>query len=189
MLPFGSLWLPVLLSTLATFLLSSICWMVLPHHRKDYKKLPDEEGVSAALRKQLPEPGQYLLPHCSHGSPEWKDPAFLEKLKQGPVGVLMLRPPGPPAMGKSLAQWFVYAFFTSFLVGYIARHALHAGDPCLDVFRLTGTIFMGIFVLAHVPESIWMGRPWRATITQMIDGLLYSLAGAALFAWLWPAAA
>jgi len=186
MLPFGSLWLPVVLSTVATFIISSICWMVLPLHKKDYKTLPDEEGVAEALRKPLPEPGQYMLPNCSHGSKDWKDPAFIERLKRGPVGVITLMPSGPPKMGKSLGQWFAHAFLVSFLVGYIARHALPAGAACGDVFQLTGAVFMGIYVISRIPDSIWMGRPWHSTIAHMVDGLLYSLAGAGLFAWLWP---
>src|SRR5258708_920215 len=50
-MPFGSLWLPVVVSAVAVFIVSSIVHMVLRYHRADYKRLPDEDSVAAALRK------------------------------------------------------------------------------------------------------------------------------------------
>ena len=50
MVPLTSLWLPILLSAVVVFAASSIIHMVLPYHRNDFKKLPDEEGFLAALR-------------------------------------------------------------------------------------------------------------------------------------------
>lgn len=38
--------------------------MALRYHRADYKGLPDEEGVGAALRKAAPSPGYYVIPYC-----------------------------------------------------------------------------------------------------------------------------
>ena len=45
MVPWMSLWLPILLSAVAVFLLSSVVHMVLPYHRSDYKKVPSEDAV------------------------------------------------------------------------------------------------------------------------------------------------
>ena len=50
MVSLANLWLPVLLSAVIVFFASSIIHMVLPYHRSDYKKLPDEDNVRAALR-------------------------------------------------------------------------------------------------------------------------------------------
>ena len=40
-----SLWLPILLSGVMVFILSSIIHMVLGYHRNDFKGLPDEAGA------------------------------------------------------------------------------------------------------------------------------------------------
>jgi len=40
-----SLWLPILLSAAAVFILSSIIHMVLKYHNNDFKALPSEEPV------------------------------------------------------------------------------------------------------------------------------------------------
>jgi hypothetical protein len=31
-----------------------------------------------------------------------------------------------------------------------------------------------------------MGRPWSATIKELIDGLIYGMMTAGAFGWLWP---
>src|SRR6266508_4292959 len=51
MVPVMSLWLPILLSAVIVFVASSVIHMVLPYHRGDFKKLPDEDSVMDAFRK------------------------------------------------------------------------------------------------------------------------------------------
>jgi hypothetical protein len=178
--------LPVVLSAIATWLLSAVSWMVLPFHRKDYARLPDEDAAMDAVRQQGLAPGQYAMPFCDHGN--MKDPAVQAKMARGPNGIVTILPPGPPRMGKALTLWFGFALLAGAVVSGVARHGLIAGAPGGEVFCVTFTAFLGIHVVSQLPPSIWMGRPWRATLTQMLDGLLYSLAGAGLFAWLWPSA-
>jgi hypothetical protein len=43
-MPFGSLWLQVVIAAVAVFLLSAIAHMVLKLHKADFRKLPDEDG-------------------------------------------------------------------------------------------------------------------------------------------------
>ncbi len=47
-----ALWLPIVLSAVFVFIVSSIIHMVLPYHRSDYKKLPNEESLLDAIRKR-----------------------------------------------------------------------------------------------------------------------------------------
>jgi hypothetical protein len=44
-----SLWLPILLSAVAVFVASSIVHMVMPWHKGDYQKVPDEDALRAAV--------------------------------------------------------------------------------------------------------------------------------------------
>ena len=46
MFPLSALWLPILLSAVIVFIASSIMHMVLPYHKIDCKKLPDEEKLA-----------------------------------------------------------------------------------------------------------------------------------------------
>jgi fatty acid desaturase len=50
MIPLTALWLPSLLSAVIVFFASFIMHMVLSYHKSDYRKLPDEDRVTEALR-------------------------------------------------------------------------------------------------------------------------------------------
>ena len=50
MIPLTALWLPILLSAVIVFFASLIMHMVLTYHRSDYRKLPDEDRVTDAMR-------------------------------------------------------------------------------------------------------------------------------------------
>ena len=52
-----SLWLPIVLSAVFVFVLSSVIHMALPWHKGDFKKMPDEEKVRAALKPFDVTPG------------------------------------------------------------------------------------------------------------------------------------
>lgn len=180
-----SLWIPIVLSAVIVFIASSIMHMLLTYHKSDYRKLPNEDAVTDALRKDSPSPGVYFFPHMS-GMSEMKSPAMIEKFTKGPVGMITIRPSGPPAMGKSLVQWFLFSILIAVFVAYLGGRFLPAGTHYLTVFRFAGTVaFMG-YGVGQIMDSIWKGQPWGATIKGIIDGFVYSLLTAGTFGWLWP---
>ena len=99
MVPTLSLLLPVLLSAVLVFVVSSIIHMLLPYHRSDFGKLPAEEEIMDSLREFEIPPGDYVFPFAGNaqamGSPE-----FIEKSTKGPVGLMTVIPSGPPTMTK-----------------------------------------------------------------------------------------
>jgi hypothetical protein len=115
-----------------------------------------------------------------------KDPAFIEKMKKGPVAMMNVLPSGPPRMGTSLVQWFLFVVLVGIFTAYVTGRALLPGPRYLEVFRFAGTTAFMTFALGHMPSSIWMGRTWAATFRSMFDGLVYSLLMAGVFGWLWP---
>ncbi len=180
-----ALWLPILLAAVCTFVLSSLIHMVLKYHNTDFGKLPDEEGVTAALRPFNLPPGDYVFPHCVdnkvRGSAEFK-----ARAEAGPVGFVTVFPNGEFAMGKSLALWFVYSVVVGIFVAYIGRLALPAGTEYLLVSRVTGAAaFMG-YGLALLQNSIWYRRGWAATTRSVLDAFIYALFTGGIFGWLWP---
>jgi len=46
----SELWLPILLSAVFVFLVSSVLHMLIPIHCGDHDRLPDEDAMLAALR-------------------------------------------------------------------------------------------------------------------------------------------
>ena len=112
MIPLTALWLPILLSAVIVLFASFIMHMVLAYHRSDYRKLPDEERVTDAMRIAGVTRGPaYFFPYFSFK--EMKSAPVIEKMKRGPVGLLTVLPSDPPAMGKNLIQWFLYCVVIS----------------------------------------------------------------------------
>ena len=184
MVPLAALWLPIVLSAIIVFVASSIMHMVLPYHRSDYSKLPDEDKVLGALRGAGLTRGSYIFPHTTHK--DMKSPEMAEKYKQGPVGMLTVFPTGPVNMGKFLGMWFGYCLVISFFVAYLATHTVTIGAPYLVVFRVVGTAGFLAYGLGHISNGIWKGQLWSVTIKEVFDGLIYGLLTAGVFGWLWP---
>jgi hypothetical protein len=179
------LWLPILLSSVIVFVVSSIIHMALPWHKSDYPKVPNEDRVMDALRPLAIPPGDYMIPRPSSRE-DMRSPEFVEKLRKGPVMVLTVVPNGPMSMGKNLIPWFLYSTVVGLLAAYVAGRALPVGAAHLRVFRFVGvTAFVG-YSVALWQMSIWYRRAWSTTIKATVDGLIYALLTAGTFGWLWP---
>jgi len=179
------LWLPILLSAVLVFVVSSAIHMVSPWHKSDYPRVPDEDKLRDALRPLAIPPGDYMVPRPKTRE-EMRSPEFADKVKRGPNLILTVLPSGPFQMGKNLTLWFLYAAVVGLFAAYVAGRALPAGASVASVFRFTGvTAFIG-YSVALWQMSIWYRRAWSTTIKATGDGLIYALLTAATFGWLWP---
>jgi len=186
MVEYYMLWLPVLLSSVLVFIVSSVIHMASPWHKNDYPKVPNEDKVMDAIRPLAIPPGDYMIPRPAT-SKEMKSPEFKEKLNKGPVMMLNMWPSGPMSMGKNLILWFVYSLVIGLFSAYIVKHALPIGARYIYVFRYVGiTAFLG-YSAALWQMAIWYRRPWSITLKSTIDGLIYAALTAGVFGWLWPA--
>ncbi|OFW09340.1 MAG: hypothetical protein A3H96_07965 [Acidobacteria bacterium RIFCSPLOWO2_02_FULL_67_36] len=185
MVPLTSLVLPILVSAVIVFVASSIFHMVLPLHKNDIRKVPQEDAALEAFRKLALAPGDYGMPlPGSHAG--MKDPAFIAKAEKGPLVFMTVAAGSKPNMLPYLMQWFLYSVVISVFAGYIAGRALAPGVDYLQVFRFAGcTAFVG-YAMGLPQQSIWYRRQWGATIRGMIDGLIYGLLTGGTFGWLWP---
>jgi len=184
MVSLAALWIPIVLSAVIVFIASSIMHMVLPYHRSDYRKLPDEEKVLAALRSAGLTQGLYNFPFTTHK--EMKSPEVQEKFKQGPVGFLTVFPSGPVNMGKFMGLWFVFCLLISFFTAYLTGRTVAQGVQYLAVFRVAGTAAFMAYGLGILSNGIWKGQPWSMVAKECFDGLIYGLLTAGTFGWLWP---
>jgi len=187
MVPLLELWLPIVLSAVFVFVVSSLVHMALPLHKGDCAPMKGEAEILAVMQKHALPPGQYMFPHApsmkAMGSPE-----MLAKFQRGPVGTMTLRPDGVPAIGKALGQWFVLTLVIGACVAYVAGLGLARGAEAMLVFRSTSAAALIGYGASPVMESIWKAVPWSTTAKFLFDGVLYALATGATFAWLWPAA-
>ena len=180
-----ALWLPIFLSSVLVFVVSSIIHMASPWHKNDYPKVPNEDRLMDAVRPLAIPPGDYMVPRPSSGK-EVRSPEFTEKLNKGPVMMLTVMPNGMMSMARNMTLWFLYIVVVGVFAAYVAGRALAPGEVYLHVFRFAGvTAFLG-YSAALWQMSIWYRRAWSTTIKSTVDGLIYGLLTAGVFGWLWP---
>lgn len=178
----SALWLPILLSAVAVFAASSILHMLLPWHKSDYARVPNEDQLRDALRPFNLAPGDYMV----SGTASTREAARAETRNQGPNLIMTVLPTASTGMGSYLVPWFVYSLVVSMFAGYVAGRALGPGAEYLTVFRFAGaTAFVG-YSAALWQLSIWNHRAWSTTAKSTVDGLVYALLTGGMFGSLWP---
>jgi hypothetical protein len=179
------LWLPIVLSAVIVFVVSSIIHMVSPWHKNDYARVPNEDQLRNAVRPLAIPPGDYMVPRPTSRE-ELRTPEFAEKMKQGPNMILTVLPAGPMSMKRSLILWFLFALAVGVFAAYVAGRALPVGADYLAVFRFVGVTAFIAYSVALWQQSIWYARSWSITAKATVDGLIYALLTAGTFGWLWP---
>lgn len=199
------LWLPIVLSAAAVWIVSLVLSMALPHHKRDWIELPEslagggagsggsEDGFMAYLRASGIKPGNYLFP-------DFRDPKSMKSekvqkaLNEGPVGHLSLWPT-PLTMGGKIAGTFVVYLVASALIGYLTRVALQAGQGAASslppasfakVFQVAATGGVLAYCFSFIPSALWWGAYKRTIVANVVDGIVYAAITGAIFAWRWP---
>ena len=181
----SALWLPILLSSILVFIVSSIIHMASPWHKSDYPKLVNEEQVMDALRPLAITPGDYFMPRPSSMA-DMKSAEFKAKMERGPRVLMTVMPAGTASMTRELAMWFVYLIVVSIFTAYITAHALQPGAPSRAVVRFAGTVSFLAYAAALWQLSIWYRRSWGITIKATVDSVIYGVVTALTFAYFWP---
>jgi hypothetical protein len=162
-----ALWIPILLAAIVMFFASSIAWMLLPFHKHDWAKLPDQAAAMNALAGV--EPGQYLAPHGDMNAP-W----FASILVQRRVN-----------MGTRLTLWFLNQLLIAALTAYLIYYALPPEAEYLLVFRIAGTALVLGQIGALFARAIWWGWKWNVVLVEAVEGVVYALLAAGVFGWWW----
>tara|TARA_R110002072_G_scaffold42064_12_gene118139 strand:- start:90993 stop:91589 length:597 start_codon:yes stop_codon:yes gene_type:complete len=186
MVHLAELWMPLLITSVVVFFASAIMWMAMPHHKKDINFVGDKEpGFLDALKSTDLKAGFYLYPGCE--AKDLKTDEGKAKWDAGPWGSLIVSP-GKPNFGMNLVKTFVvYAIITVF-VAYITGHSVPAGAEYMHVFRVAGTTAILGHCMGGLVNDFFLGKPTRFIVTCFIDGLVYALLTAGIFAAMWPAA-
>ena len=185
MVGFSALWMPIVVSAVFVLIALAIIHGMLGWHKGDMTAVPGEAKVMETLRGLNVQPGDYRFPHGNTVA-EMTTPEFVEKMKQGPVGIMSIWPSGEINMGKLFGLWFVYSLVIAVLAAYITGRTLGPGAPYLEVFRVSGTVTFCCYVVAHWQNWIWWGKSTRFTVTHSLDGIIYALLTGGTFGWLWP---
>ncbi|HET8712557.1 MAG TPA: hypothetical protein VFM23_02610 [Gemmatimonadales bacterium] len=180
-----ALWLPILVSAVAVFVVSSIIHMTPLWHKSDFPRYANEDRVLEALRPLAIPPGDYMMPRPANTA-EMRSPEFMEKMKRGPAVMMTVFPPWNGSMAANLSQWFVYCLVVSFLAAYIAGAALPPGSTGIRICQFAGTTAFIGYSVALWQNSIWYRRSWSMTLKSTLDGIIYAAVTCLVMGWLWP---
>jgi hypothetical protein len=170
MVSMGALWLPILLSAVAVFVVTFLLWMASPHHRTDWRKL-DDGRVAAALKEAGLAGGQYQINQGRDAAPG------------EPAGFLILFKSNMP---RSLPLSFLHNIAVATAVAFIASWFLAPGSSFSEVFTALSVVAALGYTGPLPSQAIWFGRTWSSTLKEIFDGIVYGVVTAAVFAWLWP---
>jgi len=180
-----ALWLPIVVSAVFVLIALAIIHGLLGWHRHDMAALRGETKIMERLRDLNVQPGDYRFPYGTTVD-EMTAPEFVEKMKQGPVGIMSIWPNGEINMGKLMGQWFVYSLAIAVLAAYVTGRTRGPGAPYFEVFRVSGAVAFCCYVVALWQNWIWWGKSTRFTVTNSLDGIIFALITGATFGWLWP---
>jgi hypothetical protein len=178
------LWLPILLSAAAVWIIAAIVWMALPHHKQDFIALPDEDGFMDYLRRSVIKPGNYVFPDF-RGRDAMKSEKVEKALQGGPVGHLSVWQT-PLTMGGKMVATFVVYLVVSTLIAYLTRTALPGSAEFARVFQIAASAGILAYSFSFIPNAIWFGSYKRTIVASFIDGIVFGCITGAIFAWFWP---
>jgi hypothetical protein len=172
-----------LLAGIVVFFWGALAHMVLPLGEMGVRRLPNEEPVIVAMRDTIREPGFYLFPgkDMSRQASESEEQAWQAKVKQGPVGVIIIRPSGgevmlPRQLGTELATNVGSALLAGFLLTFI-RSGYWGRVLFVSLLGAFG------FLTISVPYWNWYGFPADFTAAEAIEQVVgWFLAGLVLAA-------
>lgn len=167
------LWLPIVAAGLATHVLSTLAWTVLPHHKPEWSPLRLDEQLEGVLAQRGVEPGkQFLLTVGDEGD---QDPAKCRGM--------LIRWSHTPSMGANIGMTLAFFFAAAAAIGYLASIGLPKTAGATEVFRFTAIAALLTHAAAGVPTVIWFRRRF---LMDLLDGVAYAIATGLAFMLLWP---
>lgn len=174
------LWLPILASGLATHVLSTLAWMVMPHHKPEWQKLPVEDELHNLFTKHQTQAGQFIFPFA-RDTKEQNSPDYQNKV--GKCRGMLILWATPPNMGKAIGLTLLSFFVIAFVIGYLASIGLQRGADFTKVVQFVSTAGLLAHVAANFPHVFWFRRKISM---EVLDGVIYALVTGLIFAFLWP---
>jgi hypothetical protein len=174
-----------LLGGILLFFWGFVAHMVLPLGEMACHQMPDEATVIGTIRSTIKEPGFYLFPgiDTSKHPSESEMQAWQEKAKQGPIGVLIVKPQGgegmtPRTLGTEFGTNVVSALLAALILSQVRVGASYWTR--VGIVTLLGVF---AFVTIIVPYWNWYSFPADFVTSEAIEHAVgWLLAGLAMAA-------
>src|SRR5689334_12020524 len=97
MVGLSGLWIPIVVSAVFVFIVSSIIHMGPFWHKTDFSTVPNEDALRKAVGPMNIPAGDYLVPRPA-SMDDMKTDAYKNKLKEGPILIMTVKQPGGMSM-------------------------------------------------------------------------------------------
>ena len=177
----GKILLGGVVAGIVVFFWGFVAHMLLPLGEIGLQSIPNEEDVAAAMKKDVREPGLYVVPgrDMSKSPSQEEMEAHMAKITKGPYGFMVIYPNGRDA---SLGTRLPIQFGTNVVCGILAAILVSQLRPGF-LARVACVTLVGILasIMTLVPYWNWFGFPTDFTLAQIAEHTVgWFLAGLAL---------
>jgi len=146
-----------------------VAHMLLPLGEMGLRSIPKEDDLTAAIKKEVREPGLYFVPgrDMSKSQSQEEMEAHMAKITKGPYGFMVIYPEGrDPSLSKRLP----IEFGTNVLCALLAAILVSQLRPGFSV-RVACVTLVGILasIMTLVPYWNWYGFPTDFTLAQIVE--------------------
>ena len=185
MVGLSALWMPILVSAVFVLIALVVIHMLPGWHKSDMAAVPGEDKVMETLRGLNVQPGEYRFPY-GNTTAEMTAPAFVEKMKAGPVGTMTIWPSGEHHFGKMIGP--VVRLFAAHRRARRLHHGPYPRTGRAVPRSVPRERHGGVLLLCGraLAELDLVGQEHAIHAHVLVDGLVYALVTGATFGWLWP---
>lgn len=166
-----------------------LAWTALPLHDASYRPLPNDDQIIPTLQSNIPEEGLYYFPGMPEETPEMSAEerkanmnTWMEKHKQGPIGMIVFHPQGQDPM---MIGQFVWGLIIFIIAAFIAAWLLSRSSAVAGSYmnRVVYCGVLGVFVsfVSYISNMNWLYMPMDHTTAMVADTIIsWLLAGLAI---------
>ena len=174
----GKVVLAALAAAVAMHIFGMIWWMALPFAGDSMIPMPDE-NVAQVIDEATTKSGAYYLPVAPND--DYKDPAFVERHRKGPIALLLVRKEGrEPMDGAMLGKGFAHYFVVALLLGVVLRRVLGslpsygARVGVVALAGLAGIVYSNLAypIWWHHDAAFWVMNTVYLALSVLIGGLV-----------------
>ena len=178
-----------LVAGIVIFFWGFVAHMLLPIGEMGLQSIPNEEDLTAAMKKDVREPGLYFVPgrDMSKSLSQEEMEAHAAKTSKGPYGFMVIYPNGRDV---SLSKRLPIEFGTNVVCALLAAILVSQLRPGFIV-RVACVTLVGVLasIITLVPYWNWYGFPTDFTLAQIAENTAgWLLAGIALASIVRPSA-
>jgi hypothetical protein len=146
-----------------------VAHMLLPLGELGLRSIPKEEDLTAAIKKEVREPGLYLVPgrDMSKSLSQEEMEAYTAKFTKGPYGFMVIYPDGRDV---SISKRLPIELGTNVVCALLAAILVSQLRPGFSV-RVASVTLVGILasIMTLVPYWNWYGFPTDFTLAQIVE--------------------